>query len=359
VFDQIQESNGTLQIINYPAKTLCEQYYKYIRLNQITTNIRANYLSATFVGMRNGLILISLFFLNNIFKPYLAMHHFITRTNLNTKESTMVYVVLLGVALLLVIIAKKYKMKKIYNALITGSGILTLYAATLYIIETKNLIIFTILALIMFIIFIIDAIRNKRKSRILIIATICAITASLLSLFMTKTTFVKKFGELYLTDNSKEGINLLLRQGSSYRTREGGRSIPPLGAECIKYDEPGFNFVKDILQQTYYGRLDDQILLIALFQEWHHPLGDPMNPLTTSRPILIVPSNNETKKIETEFMKDSMKIVKYGTMISNESAFTNALFSSYKNKIYLFTTLLIMISILLNTYQNNIKNRLP
>lgn len=63
VDDRIEVTEGIQNIKNFDIKDQIEQIYKNIKLNQSITNIRSNYVSATFIGIRNGIILMSLFFI--------------------------------------------------------------------------------------------------------------------------------------------------------------------------------------------------------------------------------------------------------------------------------------------------------
>ena len=61
--DLINEKEDEKNIKIIDKKDRAEQLYKNIKLNQLKTNIKSNYVYATFVGIRNGIILISLFFI--------------------------------------------------------------------------------------------------------------------------------------------------------------------------------------------------------------------------------------------------------------------------------------------------------
>ena len=69
--DTFEESNCELNIKKIDDKQKIELYYKNIKLNQLITNIRGNYVYATFVGIRNGITLISLFFIMMVGSMYL------------------------------------------------------------------------------------------------------------------------------------------------------------------------------------------------------------------------------------------------------------------------------------------------
>lgn len=66
----IKEKEGKLNIINLSDKDKISEMYKNIKINQLITNIRSNYVDATFIGIRNGIILISLFFIIVIVNIY-------------------------------------------------------------------------------------------------------------------------------------------------------------------------------------------------------------------------------------------------------------------------------------------------
>ena len=61
--DIISENDGKLTIKNSSTNEKMLLYYKNIKLNQLINNIKSNYVYATFIGIRNGIILISIFFM--------------------------------------------------------------------------------------------------------------------------------------------------------------------------------------------------------------------------------------------------------------------------------------------------------
>ena len=61
--DRVGEDGTKLNIIKVEREEKISLLYKIIKLNQLTTNIRSNYVYATFIGIRNGIILISIFFI--------------------------------------------------------------------------------------------------------------------------------------------------------------------------------------------------------------------------------------------------------------------------------------------------------
>ncbi len=63
IYDRVKEDGTKLNIINTPDGEKISFLYKIIKLNQLTTNIRTNYVYATFIGIRNGIILVSIFFI--------------------------------------------------------------------------------------------------------------------------------------------------------------------------------------------------------------------------------------------------------------------------------------------------------
>jgi len=78
--DRITVTNDRQNIKNFDIKNRIEEIYKNIKLNQLITTTRGNYVSATLIGIRNGIILISLFFIiavvtveNNNLQPIAAM----------------------------------------------------------------------------------------------------------------------------------------------------------------------------------------------------------------------------------------------------------------------------------------------
>lgn len=60
--NRVKETKGKLNVLSLNKEDRISQLYKIIKLNQLMTIIRSNYVYATFVGIRNGIILISLFF---------------------------------------------------------------------------------------------------------------------------------------------------------------------------------------------------------------------------------------------------------------------------------------------------------
>jgi hypothetical protein len=61
--NRVREDGTKLNIIKEEREERISLLYKIIKLNQLTTNIRSNYVYATFIGIRNGIILISIFFI--------------------------------------------------------------------------------------------------------------------------------------------------------------------------------------------------------------------------------------------------------------------------------------------------------
>jgi chromosome segregation ATPase len=61
--DRIKEDKSKLNIEALGDKNRLVQFYRNIKLNQLVTNIRSNYVYATFIGIRNGIMLISIFFM--------------------------------------------------------------------------------------------------------------------------------------------------------------------------------------------------------------------------------------------------------------------------------------------------------
>ncbi len=59
----IKENDGRYSFENTDEVKIINKLFKYINLNQMITNISANYIYATFIGIRNGIILIAAFFI--------------------------------------------------------------------------------------------------------------------------------------------------------------------------------------------------------------------------------------------------------------------------------------------------------
>ncbi len=74
VDDRIKKIEGKHIIKNFNKRDWINQLYKNIVLNQKRTNIRSNYVYAAFIGIRNGIILISIFFIIVYIGPYLWQH---------------------------------------------------------------------------------------------------------------------------------------------------------------------------------------------------------------------------------------------------------------------------------------------
>lgn len=194
---------------------------------------------------------------------------------------------------------------------------------------------------------------NKKNFTNFLIA-ISATVGLTLSLVTINDNTVKFIGEHMITKDSKCGINRILRQGNPYRTRTGGRSIPPLGGEYISSDEKGFDFVTHLLQRTYFQKFCSDILLFGNFQRQHHIHGDPNNPLLTKREIYLVPLNPETE-VKKDLVKSwSATWPKYGELISYELDFTTTLHEYYKTLVRIWSAVFIFISIILNI---NIRNK--
>lgn len=64
--DRIKETGTKLNIGVLDDKDRLAQLYRNIKLNQLVTNIRSNYVYATFIGIRNGIMLISIFFIISV-----------------------------------------------------------------------------------------------------------------------------------------------------------------------------------------------------------------------------------------------------------------------------------------------------
>lgn len=71
IYDRVREDGTKLNIINTSKEEKISLLYKIIKLNQLTTNIRSNYVYATFIGIRNGIILISIFFILAVTNLYI------------------------------------------------------------------------------------------------------------------------------------------------------------------------------------------------------------------------------------------------------------------------------------------------
>lgn len=69
--DRIREDGTKLNILKTPEEEKISLVYKIIKLNQLTTNIRTNYVYATFIGIRNGIILVSIFFILAVTDMYI------------------------------------------------------------------------------------------------------------------------------------------------------------------------------------------------------------------------------------------------------------------------------------------------
>ncbi len=59
----IGEDYDNLTAVKMPKKTELSETYECIRLNQLLTIIKSNYVEVTFLGIRNGLILVATFFI--------------------------------------------------------------------------------------------------------------------------------------------------------------------------------------------------------------------------------------------------------------------------------------------------------
>ncbi|MBI4776443.1 MAG: hypothetical protein HY788_20090 [Deltaproteobacteria bacterium] len=65
--DEIVEKSGDSYNIKVQSDIeIINKLYKYVRSNQMITNITANYIYATFAGIRNGIILIGAFFIISV-----------------------------------------------------------------------------------------------------------------------------------------------------------------------------------------------------------------------------------------------------------------------------------------------------
>lgn len=76
--DWIKENGNELNVVTLDNNIRFAQAYKSIKLNQLMTDIRSNYVYATFIGIRNGIILISFFFIiavGNVFFSKLAYNN--------------------------------------------------------------------------------------------------------------------------------------------------------------------------------------------------------------------------------------------------------------------------------------------
>lgn len=69
--DRIREDGTRLNIVETPQEDKVSVLYKIVKLNQLTTNIRTNYVYATFIGIRNGIILVSIFFILAVTDTYI------------------------------------------------------------------------------------------------------------------------------------------------------------------------------------------------------------------------------------------------------------------------------------------------
>ncbi len=61
--ERFKNNAGKIEAIDVNNNDKCKEFYKNIKLNQYITNKRANYAQASFVGIVNGLILMTIFFI--------------------------------------------------------------------------------------------------------------------------------------------------------------------------------------------------------------------------------------------------------------------------------------------------------
>ena len=65
----IEREDGSLKRTRISDAEKAVDLYKYLKLNQRTNNIKANYVYATFIGIRNGIVLLALFFFILLVSP--------------------------------------------------------------------------------------------------------------------------------------------------------------------------------------------------------------------------------------------------------------------------------------------------
>jgi cytochrome c biogenesis protein CcdA len=62
--DRFKETDShVIEVTEYTNKDLIIYYYQIIKANQFKLNIKTNYIYSTYIGLRNGIIMISLFFI--------------------------------------------------------------------------------------------------------------------------------------------------------------------------------------------------------------------------------------------------------------------------------------------------------
>lgn len=72
--DLVTEADGRLNVAKISNEDLICKHYKNTKLNELTNIIKSNYVYATFIGVRNGILLISIFFIIAVGSIYTSNH---------------------------------------------------------------------------------------------------------------------------------------------------------------------------------------------------------------------------------------------------------------------------------------------
>lgn len=185
----------------------------------------------------------------------------------------------------------------------------------------------------------------SKKVQIFTIA-LFALLGAILSMLSTNGEFVILVKNKLSTNEVKDAIDSITRPDNPLRTAKKTQSIPPLGANSIKNDHPSFRFVENLLRSaTLYKNFGEKALLFFTYQA--EDSGNPNNLWTTVRPIFYVPETPETQALYDSFMKDSMKMRQYGTLVANEIVFTQEIIQYYKRFIQTNAIFCTMIGVLL------------
>lgn len=203
---------------------------------------------------------------------------------------------------------------------------------------------------------------QARKNIYITLIIAMSIIGTSLSFSASKINFVRWIGKTLSLPSIKNGINNITRADNIYRTPGKYRAVGLLGAYYIRNGEPGFNFVKKTIEETYYKKLDKDILFFIGYQALD--LGDANDPYKTFRPIYLIKLDDTTRELtNTEFEENYVKIIesKSALWVSDENRFTAALDSYFRIMIQFSGTLFIIFALLLNlciTLTSNKNNNL-
>lgn len=103
----------------------------------------------------------------------------------------------------------------------------------------------------------------KKRQLSIIFAAIVTILGTVFTFLVNDINFLRSNALWLASTSEKIGINRILRAGNPYSDTSYQRKSLWDGHEYISRSEVGFKFARNIIEKTYYKKLEKKILLLT------------------------------------------------------------------------------------------------